>query len=94
MSRTKKGSKRPGHEYWSKRPNSMSVPGRESKTRTHRLERIEDKKLEKVPERGVEIEYCTYCGKGFEDLDNEHLCWICHACPDSVHCDCKEIIDD
>lgn len=44
MSRTKKGSKRPGFEYWSKRPCSKrqgAVPGRDTKRRTHKLERIE-----------------------------------------------------
>jgi hypothetical protein len=47
MSRTKKGAKGPGYEYWSKRPNSMSAPGKISKKRTHRLERIESKKITK-----------------------------------------------
>lgn len=47
MSRTKKGTKAPGHEYWGKRPvsrNHGGTPGRITKTRTHRLERIEGKK--------------------------------------------------
>lgn len=47
MSRSKKGKKSPGYEYWSKRPiakNHGAVPGRETKTRTHRLERLEGKK--------------------------------------------------
>lgn len=45
MSRTKKGSKGPGHEYWSKRPTPISDPGKDAKKRTHRMERIEKKKL-------------------------------------------------
>lgn len=45
MSRSKRGKKAPGWEHWSRRPNSMSPPGRVSKTRTHRLERIENKKI-------------------------------------------------
>lgn len=46
MSRTRKGKRGPGDEYWSKRPVSRkhgATPGRETKTRTHRLERIEAK---------------------------------------------------
>lgn len=43
MSRTKKGAKGPGYEYWSKRPNSVSSPGRISKTITKRKERAENK---------------------------------------------------
>ena len=47
MSRTKKSknAKGPGYEYWSKRPMSGSPPGRWAKTRTHRKERIEAKKI-------------------------------------------------
>lgn len=47
MSRSKKGKKAPGYEYWSKRPiakNHGAAPGRDTKTRTHRLERLEAKK--------------------------------------------------
>lgn len=47
MSRTKKGAKGPGYEYWGKRPiarNHGAVPGRKTKTMTHRLERLEGKK--------------------------------------------------
>lgn len=47
MSRTVKGKKGVGYEYWSKRPVSRNCganPGRESKKRTHRLERLEGKK--------------------------------------------------
>ncbi len=45
MSRTKKGSKGPGYEYWSKRPLSGSSPGKETKKKTHRIERARSKKL-------------------------------------------------
>ncbi len=47
MSRTKKGKRGVGDEYWGKRPVSNkhgAPPGRYTKTRTHRLERIEAKK--------------------------------------------------
>lgn len=46
MGKTKTGSKAPGYEYWGKRPGSRNhgcVPGRDSKKRTHRLERLEAK---------------------------------------------------
>lgn len=42
MSRSKKGGKGPGHEYWGKRPGPTD-PGKESKSATHSLERIEGK---------------------------------------------------
>lgn len=44
MSRTRKGTKPPGYEYWSKRPFSISGPGAFAKRRTHRGERAEGKK--------------------------------------------------
>lgn len=46
MSRTKKGKKPPGAEYWGKRPiarNHGANPGPETKKLTHRMERIEGK---------------------------------------------------
>lgn len=50
MSRTKKSSKSPGHEYWGKRPLSNkhgAAPGKFTKTRTHKIERAENKRLTK-----------------------------------------------
>jgi hypothetical protein len=47
MSRSKKKKKKPGYEYWSKRPISRNCganPGKETKNQTHRLERLEAKK--------------------------------------------------
>lgn len=47
MSRTKKDKKGIGFEYWSKRPMSNrhgGIPGKDTKKRTHRLERLEAKK--------------------------------------------------
>ena len=47
MSRTKKGKKAIGYEYWSKRPASNkggATPSKYTKKRTHKLERIENKK--------------------------------------------------
>ncbi|QDP67478.1 MAG: hypothetical protein Tp138OMZ00d2C19078221_50 [Prokaryotic dsDNA virus sp.] len=43
MSRTIKGSKGAGYEYWSRRPNSCSIPGRFNKRLTHRIERQQGK---------------------------------------------------
>jgi len=43
MSRTKKGKKAVGYDYWSKRPTPSMTPGRPAKTMTHRRERIEGK---------------------------------------------------
>lgn len=43
MSRTKKGTKPPGYEYWGKRPLSVVSPSKFVKTRTHRIERLKAK---------------------------------------------------
>lgn len=50
MSRSKKGGKGVGAEFWSRRPTSNkggSEPNKETKKRTHKLERIENKKKTK-----------------------------------------------
>ena len=49
MSRTRKGQKSCGYDYWSRRPTKNSTsPGRSSKRITHRLERCEDRRLERT----------------------------------------------
>ncbi len=45
MSRTRKGSKGPGFEYWSRRPCSGMEPGRDTKRVTHGIERAQEKEL-------------------------------------------------
>jgi hypothetical protein len=47
MSRSKKGKKGAGYEYWGKRPGKLSSPGKEAKKATHRLERLQSKKITK-----------------------------------------------
>lgn len=44
MSRTVKGSKGPGYEYWGKRALSMASPGKATKKLTHKIERQRNKK--------------------------------------------------
>lgn len=45
MSKTIKGKKGPGYEYWSKRPTKGGTsPCKENKIKTHRLERKQFKK--------------------------------------------------
>ena len=45
MSRTKKGAKGPGYEYWSRRPSRGCIePGKKNKTIAHRLERATAKR--------------------------------------------------
>ncbi len=46
MGRTKKGSKGPGYEYWSRRPSKAKFPspGKTTKTITHRMERADAKR--------------------------------------------------
>jgi hypothetical protein len=45
MSRTRKGGKGPGFEYWTARPGNRAggTPGRITKTHTHRTERRQGK---------------------------------------------------
>lgn len=45
MSRSYKHKKGIGVEYWSARPGNPTSKGKEAKYRTHRLERINDKKI-------------------------------------------------
>lgn len=54
MSRSKKGKKAPGYEYWSKRPNSISPPGKTSKNITHRKERAATKRIEHKAKKDLE----------------------------------------
>lgn len=58
MSRSKKGSKGPGYEYWSRRPGNFDgpKPGRESKKVTHRLERAEKKRTVHREQKGLDGE--------------------------------------
>lgn len=63
MSRTRKGTKPPGFEYWSRRPNSGCVPGRKDKQMTHQIERAraklecKDADFKDYEERLTEEEY-------------------------------------
>lgn len=52
MSRTSKGSKGSGHEYWGKRSelSGMRDPGKVTKRATHRAERRQGKKQTKDQE--------------------------------------------
>ena len=47
MSRSSKGSKGPGFDYWTPRPGNESGgrPGRVAKTHTHRVERQQARRL-------------------------------------------------
>lgn len=43
MSRTERGQRGPGYEYWSRRIKAMLNPGRWAKKLTHRFERRQAK---------------------------------------------------
>ena len=47
MSRTKKGSKAPGYEYWSRRPMAGSSPCKAVKRIAHKIERQRNKPTRK-----------------------------------------------
>lgn len=55
MSRSKKGKKGPGYEYWSKRPMSGRPPGKKTKKLTHRKERAKAK--EELTKDDFEMEW-------------------------------------
>ena len=57
MSRTKKGKKGPGYEYWGRRPISAehgAIPGRFTKTRTHKMERAKARRQTKKADKEEE----------------------------------------
>ncbi len=74
MSRTKKGAKGSGYEYWSRRPAKGCVdPGKENKTITHRLERAAAKRLVGDAEQGKDpCDDCQHEGAS---------CLRCHLSP-------------
>jgi hypothetical protein len=49
VTRTRKGSKGPGYEYWGRRSHlsGQRCPGPDTKRATHRAERRDDKKKER-----------------------------------------------
>jgi hypothetical protein len=55
MSRTKKGSKGPGWETWSKRPGSCFPPGKVGKQITKSKERAAAKTVERKAKKNEEI---------------------------------------
>jgi hypothetical protein len=75
MSRTQKGKKGVGYEYWSKRPGNCLPPGKTSKKLTHARERAQQK--EALLKEPIETEYdarewtppmCSRCdGTGMAD---------------------------
>lgn len=86
MSRTKKGGKGPGHEYWTKRPGSNrhgGTPGKFTKKLTHSLERLEGKKAIK---EGLEL--CPTCDT-LQALDGSHYCPRCDEYICDCYCSCK-----
>lgn len=44
MSRTYRGGKSPGYEYWSRRPNASGAVGKIAKKQIHRIERQQNKR--------------------------------------------------
>lgn len=43
MSRSKRGGKAPGYEYWGTRPNRAGATGKKAKQITHKIERQKNK---------------------------------------------------
>jgi hypothetical protein len=63
MSRTRKGAKGPGHEYWGKRRGGGFDPGRDSKRAIHGLERADAK--EEVRAQAFDLNVCFNCAQPF-----------------------------
>lgn len=64
MSRTKKGSKGPGYEYWKSRMGGIEDPGAETKKFTHKKERSRAKsKVRRVAEGKIPPD--TLSDRGF-----------------------------
>ena len=68
MSRTKKGGRPIGYEYWSKRKPSMTSPGRITKDITNGKERAEKRRtIRKELEDALKNPVCWCgCGKIYE----------------------------
>lgn len=74
MSRTNKGNKGSGYEYWGRRPNKGTAPGPDTKRITHRMER-QDGKQEATNN-------CTRCGYPM----TEGACDRCEETPRCMGC--------
>lgn len=83
MSRTRRGDKAPGYEYWSRRLGGAPIPGRVSKRRTHKVERMAE---------------TTIIEQGLQEMtpSADEICFICHRShpwePDPETCE-NYIID-
>lgn len=83
MSRTKRGAKAPGYEYWSRRLGGAPMPNKFSKKRTHKVERLAEPEI---------IE------QGLQEMEpsDEEVCFICRRShpwePDEETCE-QYIID-
>lgn len=82
MSRTTRGSKGCGYDYWSRRSRGYTVPGRDSKRAVARAERQDDK--DHCHYETYEKGQCEWCGM-IDDLDAP-VWWcegmICGHCAD------------
>jgi len=83
MSRTTRGAKAPGYEYWSRRLGGAPIPGRHSKKHTHKVERLAEPE---IIEDGLRE----------SEPSDEEVCFICHRShpwePDEDTCE-QYIID-
>lgn len=86
MSRTQKGTKGIGAEYWSKRPGSNkcgSTPGKASKRLTHRAERREAKKMFETDDFEISANTLNMMDESMKNLNKQtkDLFWFSTAVP-------------
>lgn len=82
MSRTRKGSKGSGYEYWSKRPMAGANHGAKTKRLTHKLERLEAKQdIEEQVADHAHADDCRECQEIDEALYCHHY-GPCQSCQD------------
>lgn len=86
MSRTGRGSKSPGYEYWSSRPGNKrgGLVGPEAKKRTHGVERRDGKRttLDEASEPAEPLtkiirmppQECPVCGRPYNGMVTRYAC--------------------
>jgi hypothetical protein len=83
MSRTNRGGKGPGYEYWSRRLGGAPIPGKFNKKRTHKIERAANPEI--IKQELVEI-----------GNSNENPCVICgiHHTWEPDEAECEDYVID
>lgn len=90
MSKTEKGGKRPGYEYWSRRPFAGWAPGSKTKRLTHKAERAEAKEVIKEQLADCEPDHREW---EYQEIDEAWYCYHygpCKTCQSRQESDANE----